>query len=78
MRVFQFQNKLIHAFEGFGDDLILFKIAVWLLLGQGGRPDDFTKSKWSEEGFRYYSSVIRERLIIPFYYSHSLKINCNG
>ena len=45
MRVFQFQNKLIHAFEGFGDDLILFKIAVWLLLGQGGRPDDFTKSK---------------------------------
>ena len=42
--VFQFQNNLIHAFEGFGDDLILFKIAAWLLLGQGGRMDDFTKS----------------------------------
>ena len=48
--VFQFQNSLIHAFEGFGDNLILFKMATWLLLGQGGRLDDFTKSTWSDEG----------------------------
>ena len=33
-------------------DLVMtwFKMATWLLLGQGGRLDDFTKSAWSDEG----------------------------
>lgn len=43
-------NSLIPTFEDFVGHLVLFRIAVLLLLSQGGRLDDFIKStvKWGK------------------------------